>query len=104
MKLRIQEHSVRFRLSPGDITELQKNNRLSRQLDFSTHCHWCYEISLSASQTETSFMAEHTTLSVIVPAKKFLNWLDSHAIEWEYEQNSPKLQIVIEKDLKPQKS
>ena len=101
MKLRIFKQSLRFRLTPEDMEILRRNKNIGDKLSLTPQTEWTYGINLKSTALPQIHSEDKTHLSIDVPDKAFLLWMDSKEIEWTYQQEKPVLKIFIEKDLKP---
>jgi hypothetical protein len=100
MKLRLAKQSLRFRLTPEDIADLQSQKSLRESLHLDARTSWAYDLVLSpAAQPHIAVTGPHVQISL--PEKELLTWCESPELAWNFEQTEPKLKVIIEKDIKP---
>lgn len=99
MKLRIENQTVRFRLSPKDIERLTVEGRVIDTLQITPDAVWAYSLEAAEGINEPRVDAETQNMKIILPDGQLNDWISSPDLEWEF--NSDKLHVMIEKDLKP---
>ncbi len=100
MKLRLENESVRFRLSPEDVDQLEREKRLGAITRLSPETSWNY--SIEASQASIARIeATGSLFRLLVPTVTLAPWLRSAEIELNFSIDG--LHVAVEKDLKPQK-
>ena len=106
MKLRIHHQELRFRLSPRDLEKLETQNSISDRLELSENVNWTYSLTLekSGAGSAPNLVTTPLAFEMMLPETEFRTWLAGPEIEWSYVQAEPKLDILIEKDLKPHRT
>ena len=101
MKLRLQRNSVRLRLSPVEITELNKNGIISETIIFNQFQTLIYTLKISDKTKVISVDFTDRELVIEIPFDTALNWTETNLTSLEYEQiidQKSTLKITIEKD------
>ena len=104
MKLRIHQQTLRFRLGPKDIESLESNHVLSEALALSPDVTWRYGMRMVSELKRAETFCRHGEFEIRIPMLELRDWLESHEIEWTFEQSAPPLTVMIEKDLKPDRN
>ncbi len=97
MKLRIQENSLRLRLTQKDIAHLSGHGRVESRIEFAPGQELAYllESSFHAKLVDAAFDGQ--AIRVTLPAPVAMEWAESDQVSIEV--SSPAgLQLLIEKD------
>ena len=103
MKLRIQDNSLRFRVSQSDLTRLVDTGRLDATIYFGTEpgSELTYRLTHSSSAETVRVEASPQTISVVLPSAEATVWAATEQVGIEAMVDlGPRgaLAILIEKD------
>ena len=101
MKIRLSSQSIRFRLSPEDLSRLARHETLVEEIVVAKGLSWKFELSTASGLKSGSVEANGTHLVLRMPEAETLSWLESKSLSWEYKQKNPHLELYVEKDVKP---
>jgi|GEM_PF-5639572 len=104
MKIRLEEKSLRLRLSPSEVDSLLTKDNLGQDLQLGFEQSLRFELRLVDQVEPWPLKQTHQVIGISVPKKDVREWALSVAIEWEQRLQNPELLLLIEKDLKPKRS
>ena len=107
MKLRLEENSLRLRLSEDEVQQFAATGRVAYTIAFGpapsqTLVYALEKLPASAAATAVQVRYEAGTLAVEVPAAVAQNWTDTENIGFRGQvlvAESQELRILVEKDL-----
>lgn len=100
MTLKLAQDKLRFRLSPHDVDKLLREKQISSQVNFADKSLKFHLVSRNDIE-KPAVQYLSNVVSVVVAEIEFLEWLNSSEIEFAFDQNN--INVMIEKDLKPQR-
>jgi len=101
MKLRIQENSIRLRLTQKEVGELRRAGRVEATICFTPGRALSYSIESLAEASEPTVTFQDNAIRTVIPAEAAIRWADTDEIGIEaYQAAGPNLELrlLIEKD------
>jgi hypothetical protein len=101
MKLRLHRNSVRYRLSPADVTRLDSGGSISETTAFGPELEFSYSLRVRADIEAMRAVLNNHSLSVEIPAALVHDWSNTRAVglhDIQSFSNGKTLEILIEKD------
>jgi len=96
MKLRIQEDSLRLRLTRKEVAGLRERGRVECAIRFSEDRVLRYSVSSSPDASAVSVLYEGDFIRVVLPRAVASAWADSDSVTIEGSESGVK--ILVEKD------
>lgn len=103
MKLRIQDNSIRFRLSQTEVRSLRDQCLLSSQINFLGGTRFRYSLECSPASVRSSAKFRDDELRVVLPESVVREWADSAQVSIDADQeidDGGVLGILVEKDFR----
>jgi hypothetical protein len=98
MKLRISGNSIRLRLRPSEVTQLEATGSVSDQVEFGAGSVFTYSLSANAQASAPCAVFAGDRLEVTVPETVARKWAGSDEVSIEGRQEE--LSILVEKDFR----
>jgi hypothetical protein len=103
VKLRLEPHSLRLRLSPQDLQQLAATGLLRQTIAFAPGRVLVYQLEL-AQTAELAAELTPALIRVLLPETPARQWIQSTQVGIEFQQSAGpdvSLSIIVEKDLDP---
>ncbi|PAP75467.1 DUF7009 family protein [Rubrivirga marina] len=100
MKLRIQDDSIRLRLSHGDLQRLAEAGRVEAETRVAPGSSLVYRVQ-TADRADLGAELDGTTLTVFVPERWIVGWPDDERVGFEGTQDAGEgrqVALLVEKD------
>jgi len=100
MKIRIQENSIRYRLTRSEVALLKKDGYYKQQTAFNNKT-LIYAVATKESITGMQAAFEGDSITLFLPKKDSLNWPDSNQVGFESKMvlnDGQILNLLLEKD------
>ena len=97
MKLRIQENSLRLRLTQKEVAQLRDRNRVESSIEFGPGRTLVYKLEGSFRDKVVTANFEGQTIHVMVPMQMITEWIESDQVSIEASSQAG-VQLLIEKD------
>lgn len=101
MKLRLQENSIRLRLSPNEISRLRESQIISEKIQFNQSQYLIYTLRLSSETKDISVDFAGKEIIAAIPFDTARDWTETNLTGLEHEHvidENTTLKITIEKD------
>lgn len=98
MKLRISGNSVRLRLKPSEVAEIETAGYVEERVEFAPDSFLVYSLRASTSSTVPTASYTDGRLEVRIPQAMAHQWASSSEVAIEAQQDV--LSILIEKDFR----
>ena len=104
MKIRIQDNSLRLRLSQSEVQQLKLSGQVKASIQFGPvqSSTLIYEV-LAIAHANITATYQHNRISVQIPESRIIEWADSDSVSIKAEQKlsgDAQLSILVEKDFK----
>ncbi len=96
MKIRWTSESVRVRIAPAELSQLQANQRLDEILDYPGGGGWC--VRLIPNEDESSAFGDRETLFITLTAADIALLSEETREGVYFQETDPPLRYYIEKD------
>jgi hypothetical protein len=101
MKLRINENSLRLRLTQKEVAQFRSSGRVDAAIYFASGRKLSYSLESLADAAEVSADFDNTAIHVRIPAEVAIQWTDSDDVGIRASQPTGeglRLELLIEKD------
>lgn len=102
MKLRIQDNSIRLRLTRGEVDTLRDNGVVAAKTGFPGGRLFQYRVESSPASVNPAAFFSDNSMTVRLPETAVLAWATTEQVSLPGEQvldDGTRLQILVEKDL-----
>lgn len=98
MKVRISGNSIRLRLKPSEVEQLECEGSVRDEVDFGGGSILAYTLAVSPDATAPTATLRGSNIEVAIPQAAARRWFSSDQVSIEGEQNA--LSISVEKDFR----
>jgi hypothetical protein len=101
MKLRINENSLRLRLTQKEVAQFRRSGRVDAAICFAPRRTFSYSIESVPDAAEVSAYLNDAAIRIVIPTGVAIPWADSDDVgiqAWQPTGDDLRLELLIEKD------
>jgi hypothetical protein len=96
MKLRIQDDSLRLRLTRREVLEVRESGRVEAVIHFPDGAALTYAVEVSPDSVTLSAELDESGIRVSCPPERVIAWADGDQVSMESDEGLP--HVLVEKD------